>query len=138
MTSERKLFSDVFIVLKRVFEGKLSPEREQSMTQRIAEHPILGVQEKGRPVTFMFDGKPIEGYEGEPIAAALKAAGVMVHRYTKKEHKPRGIFCAIGRCTDCVMVVDGVPNVRTCITPLKAGMDVRTQYGVSDKPFAEQ
>ena len=84
------------------------------------------------------DGKEIEGYEGEPIAAALKAAGLMVHRYTKKEHKPRGIFCAIGRCTDCVMVVDGVPNVRTCITPLVAGMDVRTQYGVSDKPFDEQ
>ena len=36
------------------------------------------------------------------------------------------------------MVVDGVPNVRTCITPLVAGMDVRTQYGVSDKPFDEQ
>ena len=49
--------------------------------------------------------------EGEPIATVLKAAGVMAHRYTKKEHKPRGIFCAIGRCTDCVMVVDGVPHV---------------------------
>lgn len=108
------------------------------MGTRIAEHPILGVQEKGKTVTFTFDGKEIQGYEGEPIAAALKAAGVMVHRYTKKEHKPRGIFCAIGRCTDCVMVVDGVPNVRTCITPLKAGMDVRTQYGVSDIPFEEQ
>ena len=109
-----------------------------NMAERIKEHPILGVQEKGEPVTFTFDGCPMEGFEGEPIAAALKAAGVMVHRYTKKEHKPRGIFCAIGRCTDCVMVVDGVPNVRTCITPLKAGMDVRTQYGVSDKPFEEQ
>ena len=76
--------------------------------------------------------------EGEPIAAALKAAGLMVHRYTKKEHKPRGIFCAIGRCTDCVMVVDGVPNVRTCITPLKAGMKVQTQYGVSAEPFDKQ
>ncbi len=108
------------------------------MAERIKEHPILGVQEKGSSVRFTFDGKEIEGMEGEPIAAALKAAGVMVHRYTKKEHKPRGIFCSIGRCTDCVMVVDGVPNVRTCITPLKAGMDVRTQYGVSDKPFAEQ
>lgn len=111
---------------------------EFHMAERIAEHPILGVQEKGAPVKFTFDGKEIEGFEGEPIAAALKAAGVMVHRYTKKEHKPRGIFCAIGRCTDCVMVVDGVPNVRTCITPLKAGMDIRTQYGVSDKPFEEQ
>ena len=108
------------------------------METRIAEHPILGVQDKGIPVTFTFDGKEMKGYEGEPIAAALKVAGVMVHRYTKKEHKPRGIFCAIGRCTDCVMVVDGVPNVRTCITPLKAGMDVRTQYGVSAEPFEQQ
>ena len=108
------------------------------MSERIKEHPILGVQEKGQPVTFTFDGQEIEGYEGEPIAAALKAAGVMTHRYTQKEHKPRGIFCAIGRYTDCVMVVDGVPNVRTCITLLKAGMQVKTQYGVSEKPFEEQ
>ena len=108
------------------------------MVERIKEHPILGIQEKGRPVTFTFDGKELKGFEGEPIAAALKANGVMVHRYTKKQHKPRGIFCAIGRCTDCVMVVDNVPNVRTCITPLKEGMDVRTQYGVSAKPFEEQ
>ena len=108
------------------------------MAERIKEHPILGVQEKGRSVTFTFDGKELQGYEGEPIAAALKANGVMIHRYTKKQHKPRGIFCAIGRCTDCVMVVDNVPNVRTCITPLKEGMDVRTQYGVSAKPFDEQ
>lgn len=108
------------------------------MADRIKEHPILGVQEKGKTVTFTFDDKELTGCEGEPIAAALKAAGVMVHRYTKKEHKPRGIFCAIGRCTDCVMVVDGVPNVRTCITPLKEGMIVKTQYGVCDKPFDEQ
>ena len=108
------------------------------MSERIKEHPILGVQEKGELVKFFFDGKEIEGYEGEPIAVALKAAGLMVHRYTKKEHKPRGLFCAIGRCTDCVMVVDGVPNIRTCITPLKAGMNVNTQFGVSGKPFSEQ
>lgn len=108
------------------------------MDGRIEEHPILGKQEKGQPVSFCFDGSQIEGYEGEPIAAALKAAGFMVHRYTAKEHKPRGIFCAIGRCTDCVMVVDGVPNVRTCITPLKAGMVVQTQYGVSEKTFEKQ
>lgn len=105
------------------------------MAARIAEHPILGSQEKGAPVKFTFDGKELEGYDGEPIAVALKAAGVMVHRYTKKEHQPRGIFCAIGRCTDCVMVVDGVPNVRTCITPLRAGMQIQTQYGVSCVKF---
>lgn len=70
--------------------------------------------------------------------AALRVAGIMVHRYTKKKHEPRGVFCAIGRCTDCVMVVDGKPNVRTCITPLRAGMDVRTQYGAVAKADISQ
>ncbi len=100
---------------------------------RIEKHPILGEPEKGNVVKFTFDGNEIEGYEGEPIAIALKAAGVMVHRHTQKEHKPRGIFCAIGRCTDCVMVVDGKPNIRTCITPLAEGMKVQTQWGVTAK-----
>jgi len=95
---------------------------------RIEEHPILGKPEERKKVTFTYDGKQLEGYEGEPIAAALKAAGVMVHRHTKKG-SPRGIFCAIGSCTDCVMVVDGKPNIRTCVTPLVEGMQVQTQNG---------
>lgn len=106
---------------------------------RITEHPILGAPEKGRRVEFTFDGRTMSGCEGEPVAAALKAEGVMIHRYTSKRHEPRGIFCAIGRCTDCVMVVDGVPNIRTSVTPLHEGMDVRTQYGVTDrKDFGEE
>ena len=100
---------------------------------RIEEHPILGTYQKGKIVTFTLDGKEMQGCVGEPIAAALKAAGVMVHRHTLKNDAPRGIFCAIGRCTDCVMIVDGQPNVRTCVTPLRAGMRVQTQYGVSAK-----
>ena len=108
------------------------------MEKRIENHPILGESPKGKLVKFSYDGTTLEGYEGEPIAAALKAAGIQIHRYTKKEHTPRGIFCAIGRCTDCVMVVDGVPNVRTCVTPLKAGMNIQTQYGVSAEPFEKQ
>lgn len=100
---------------------------------RIEEHPILENYEKGELVTFTLDGQELQGYEGEPVAAALRAAGVMVHRYTLKNHEPRGVFCAIGRCTDCVMIIDGQPNVRTCVTPLKAGMKIQTQYGVSAK-----
>lgn len=100
---------------------------------RIAEHPILGTYPKGKEVHFTLDGNDMVGFEGEPIAAALEAAGVTTHRYTAKKHTPRGIFCAIGRCTDCVMIVDGQPNVRTCITPLKEGMVVETQYGVQSK-----
>ena len=100
---------------------------------RIEQHPVLGTYEKGPLVTFTLDGKEMTGYEGEPIAAALRAAGVMVHRHTLKKNEPRGIFCAIGRCTDCVMIVDGEPNVRTCVTQLRAGMKVQNQYGVSAK-----
>jgi predicted molibdopterin-dependent oxidoreductase YjgC len=98
---------------------------------RIQGHPIIDDYQKGRPVRFFFDGREMAGCEGEPIAAALKALGVNIHRYTVKLHEPRGIFCAIGRCTDCVMIVDGVPNVRTCTTPLTAGMKVETQDGLT-------
>ncbi len=86
---------------------------------------------------FRFDGHEMEGHEGEPIAAALKAAGIMVHRHTMKNGEPRGLFCAIGRCTDCVMVVNGKPNTRTCMTALEEGMNVQTQYGVQAKEFDE-
>ena len=66
---------------------------------RISEHPIIESYNKGRKVTFSFDGKELSGYEGESIAAALKAAGVMVHRYTAKQHKPnRKMY---GLCYDC-------------------------------------
>ena len=101
--------------------------------ERITDHPILGKTPKGRTVTFTCDGCTLTGIEGEPVAAALRAAGVMVHRYTTHKHEPRGVFCAIGRCTDCVMVVDGVPNVRTCMTPLREGMKVETQDGLTAK-----
>lgn len=101
---------------------------------RIEKHPILGEVKKGSMVHFELDGLPMTGFEGEPIAMALKAAGVKIHRYTSKQHKPRGIFCAIGRCTDCVMIVNGKPNTRTCVTPLEEGMRVETQFGVSAKP----
>lgn len=96
---------------------------------RIDQHPVLGTFEKGPRVQFTFDGKTMEGFEGEPIAIALRANGVLIHRYTIKRQEPRGMFCAIGRCTDCIMVVDGLPNVRTCITPLRSGMRVETQRG---------
>lgn len=107
------------------------------MAGRITEHPVLGKYDKGKLVHFTHDGQTLEGYEGEPILAALEAAGVEIHRYTAKKHKPRSMFCAIGRCTDCVMIVDGKPNVRTCMTPLREGMTVDTQYGCSAVPFEE-
>ncbi|MBI5582675.1 MAG: (2Fe-2S)-binding protein [Deltaproteobacteria bacterium] len=103
---------------------------------RIAEHPILGTFEKGEKVRFTFDDRPMEGFAGEPIAMALHSNGVLIHRYTAKRQEPRGMFCAIGRCTDCIMVVNGKPNVRTCVEPLRAGMAVQTQHGHGPGPSA--
>ena len=96
----------------------------------IENHPILGEPEQRERIILYFDGEPIEALEGEPIAVALMAAGRRVLRYTNKYHESRGIFCALGRCTDCMMIVDGQPNVRTCITPAQHGMRVETQKGL--------
>jgi aerobic-type carbon monoxide dehydrogenase small subunit (CoxS/CutS family) len=97
---------------------------------RIDDHPILGRATRGRKITLTVDGEPSEAYEGEPIAVALLAAGRRVFRYSPKRHGPRGIFCALGRCTDCVMIVDGQPNVRTCVTPARDGMLIETPEGL--------
>lgn len=99
---------------------------------RIDEHPILGTRDQRPTVQIEVDGEVIEALVGEPIAAALLVAGRTVFRYTRRRHEPRGVFCAIGRCTDCMMIVDGVPNVRTCITPVRAGMKIQTQYGLGE------
>lgn len=101
---------------------------------RIEHHPILGELDQTKVIEIFVDGVPIPALEGEPIASALLAAGKQIFRYTTKRNTARGIFCGIGRCTDCMMVVDGVPNVRTCVTPARAGMTVETQYGLSNTP----
>jgi sarcosine oxidase subunit alpha len=98
-------------------------------TYVIRDHPILQFS-RGRRVIFYHDGRPLEWYENEPIAVALYANNVKVLSHTKKYHRPRGFFCAIGKCSSCFMKVDGLPNVRTCITPLKEGMRIETQDGL--------
>ncbi|HHX24683.1 MAG TPA: (2Fe-2S)-binding protein [Thermoanaerobacterales bacterium] len=99
---------------------------------RVLHHPILGDESRETNAIIIVDGKKIPAIEGEPIAAALLSAGIKKFRETPKKHKPRGIFCAIGRCTDCVMTVDGIPNVRTCVTPVKNGMIINTQKGLGE------
>lgn len=96
---------------------------------RVTKHPILGNQEPEELVEITVDGKTLTAIKGEMIAAVLMANGIKVHRHTHKSHEPRGIFCGIGQCTDCVMTVNGRPNVRTCITPVEAGMVIETQEG---------
>ena len=97
---------------------------------RIMEHPILGDLKKTKEITLVVDGKKINAFEGEMISAALVASGLFTFRYTSKKKEPRGIFCSIGRCTDCVMEVNGRPNVRTCVTPVEYNMVIKTQKGL--------
>ncbi len=93
---------------------------------RIDKHPILEFK-RGREIEFELDGRALMGYEGDTIASAIHASGVRVLRRSIRLGRPRGFFCAIGRCSSCLMTVDGVPNVMTCVTPLRAGMKVQTQ-----------
>ncbi|MCF0137497.1 MAG: (2Fe-2S)-binding protein [Oscillospiraceae bacterium] len=97
---------------------------------RIVNHPILGTDETECTVTVYFEGRPIKARAGEPIAIALAAAGIKALRTTRRTHEPRGIYCAQGRCSDCMMIVNGRPDVRTCITPVEEGMTIEMQHGL--------
>ena len=115
----------------------LSCRKEIVMSVRVNEHIILGDQEETKTVTITVDGKPLQAREGEMILACLIANGIIVNRYTTKRNEPRGLFCGIGQCTDCAMIVNGKPNVRTCITPVKEGMVIQTQHGFTGKEAAK-
>ena len=99
---------------------------------RITEHPIFGTVDNGKKLTIYLNDEPVEAYENDVIASALWAKGKRVSRYTPKRCSARGLFCAIGYCSDCLMLVDGVPNTRTCVTPVRDGMRVSLQQGNGD------
>ena len=100
------------------------------MGLRIKDHPILGQDLRKGVVSIEVDGRPITAYEGEPIAAALVASGIKTLRKAKITGEQRSVFCARGICTDCVMTVNGIPNIRTCITPVEEGMKIKKQEGL--------
>lgn len=85
--------------------------------------------ERGAPFEFTLDGAPIQAFPGETVAATLAAHGLLICRRTIKRGHPRGLYCGMGVCWECVMVVNGRPNVRTCMTLAAPGMRVETQQG---------
>jgi len=92
----------------------------------------MGV-ERGRPIQLDFDGERVGAFEGETIAAALTAAGVRVMR-TTANGEARGVFCGMGTCYDCLVIIDGQPSRRACMEPVRDGMEVRTQAGAGETP----
>lgn len=83
---------------------------------------------RGPAVTISLDGRPVVAYAGETVATVLIAEGHQATR-TTAGGEPRGVFCGMGVCFDCLVVVDGVPNMRACMTFVTEGMDVRRQDG---------
>jgi NADH dehydrogenase/NADH:ubiquinone oxidoreductase subunit G len=91
---------------------------------------MRGELERGRAVTITVDGRPVAAYEGESLAAALFAAGQQILRTSPRRESPRGYFCGMGICHDCLMTVDGQPSVRACMTPVREGLSAETQAGL--------
>jgi predicted molibdopterin-dependent oxidoreductase YjgC len=79
--------------------------------------------------SFDFDGSPVAFVEGQTVGAALWAHGVRSWRTTRIAGRPRGLFCGIGVCFDCLVEIDGRPDQRACLVPARPGLAVRAQRG---------
>ena len=90
---------------------------------------------RGREVSLTLDGRTVTAYEGETVAALLLAEGHAATRLTQGG-APRGVYCGMGVCFDCLVVVGGVPNTRSCVTFVADGMEIARQDGLV--PFATQ
>jgi predicted molibdopterin-dependent oxidoreductase YjgC len=80
-------------------------------------------------VDFTFDGRRMTAQPGQTVGAALMSEGIRSWRTTRVTGRPRGLFCGIGVCFDCLVTVNGEPNVRACLAVLAPGDVVRTQVG---------
>lgn len=86
-------------------------------------HP--SIRPSGRPIRFWYDGRPVDSLEGETIAAALSAAGIVQMRHTRGGER-RGLYCGMGACFDCLVTVDGRASQRACLTKAADGAQVRS------------
>jgi len=92
--------------------------------RRLSTH---GDVERGEPIEVHIDGRMTQAFAGESVAAALMAAGIRAFRTTARTGSPRGLYCGMGVCYDCLVVVDDRPNTRACMTYLKPGMRIQSQ-----------
>lgn len=84
---------------------------------------------RGPAVEVVIDGRPRTAYLGESVAAAVMADDDELELRTTAGGEPRGLFCGMGVCFDCLVIVDGVPGTRACVTWVSAGMVVERQRG---------
>lgn len=84
--------------------------------RRLERHPLT-VLDRGAGARFRFDGRAVEGFDGEPLAVALYAHGKRVLSRSMRYHRARGYFCGTGHCTNCFVRLNGTPNARACLEP---------------------
>lgn len=75
-------------------------------------------------VNVNFNGRPLAAVPGQSIGAALVSNGITAWRSTRKNARPRGLFCGIGVCFDCLVTVDGETNQRACLVEVQEGMEI--------------
>jgi sarcosine oxidase subunit alpha len=83
--------------------------------------------DRSRVGFFAFEGQSVKAFGGDTFGSALFAGGQRVFSRSFKYHRPRGLLCCSGNCPNCMMQVDGVPNVRVCAEPVRFGAEVRAQ-----------
>ena len=96
---------------------------------RVPHHRDAAGVRRGEGFSFRFDDREIQAYHGETVGAALTAAGITAFRVTRRQGRPRGLFCGIGICFDCLVEIDGRANQRACLAPARPGAVVKTQQG---------
>ena len=95
---------------------------------RIKVHPVLEVPEK-ETVSFFWNHTPLTAKKDEMISSALFANHIKIFGHHHKDGSAQGLFCANGQCSQCAVLIDGIPR-KSCVTPLSEGMDVRTLEGL--------
>jgi D-hydroxyproline dehydrogenase subunit gamma len=90
----------------------------------VNEIRIRGALERPRTVTLQVDGTPITAHAGESIAAALLAAGIRRLGESPLAGAPRGAFCYMGVCQECLVRIGGIA-AQACITPVRDGMVIQ-------------
>ena len=92
----------------------------------------IGPLEPRQQLTVHVDGEAVSAFAGESVAAVLLALGRQTFRHTDKHRAPRGLFCGMGVCFDCLVTIDGTENVRACMTPVQEGMVIETGGRIYD------
>ena len=88
---------------------------------------LLPAVQRGKPVNIKVDGKPIEAYQGETVAAAMMAAGIRTFNKSHKHKQPRSLYCGMGVCYECLVRINGVHAQRACVTYVEEGMVIETE-----------